>query len=195
MRWSIRPPIPFISENRRGRPRPRRGRKGKRHAQMLAALQKSPTTNPESLKNKAQGKGLICRQVGHYAKECPNCDKSPKMACYKCDQLGHWAALCPGNPRTSRSSAKPSLTIVQQDWSGLLQPTDLSQIIITGLEPRVQLDVACRSENFLLDTRSLLRLLHRLLLPNLYYFGLCRKNSYKNIHLSTSLLGGQIFSH
>ena len=74
------------------------------------------------------------------------------MTCYKCHQLGHWAALCPGDPRTSRSSAKPSLTIVQQDWSGILQPTHLSQIIITGLEPRVQLDVAGRSENFLVDT-------------------------------------------
>ena len=33
-----------------------------------------------------------------------------------------------------------------------LQPAHLSQIIITGLEPRVQLDVAGRSENFLVDT-------------------------------------------
>ena len=33
-----------------------------------------------------------------------------------------------------------------------LQPAHLSQIIITGLEPRVQLDVAGRSKNFLVDT-------------------------------------------
>ena len=33
-----------------------------------------------------------------------------------------------------------------------LQPARLSQITITGLEPRVQLDVAGRSENFLVDT-------------------------------------------
>ena len=33
-----------------------------------------------------------------------------------------------------------------------LQPAHLSQITITGLEPRVQLDVAGRSENFLVDT-------------------------------------------
>ena len=59
----------------------------------------------------------------------------------------------------------------------------------------MQLDVTGKSENFLVDTRSLLRLFRRLLLPNLYYFGCCRKSSYKNIHLSTSLLGGQIFSH
>ena len=33
-----------------------------------------------------------------------------------------------------------------------LQPARLSQITITGLQPRVQLDVAGRSENFLVDT-------------------------------------------
>ena len=33
-----------------------------------------------------------------------------------------------------------------------LQPARLSQISITGLEPRVQLDVAGRFENFLVDT-------------------------------------------
>ena len=51
-----------------------------RHAQMLATLQRSPMANPESLKDKAQDKCLICRQAGHWAKECPNRDKSPKMA-------------------------------------------------------------------------------------------------------------------
>ena len=86
-----------------------------RHAQMLPALQGSPMANPESLKDKAGGKSLICRQSGHWPKECPNCDKSPKMACYKCHQLGDWAALCPWDPRASRSSAKPSLRMVQQD--------------------------------------------------------------------------------
>ena len=93
----------------------RERRKETRHAQMLAALQRSPTANPESLKDKALGKCLICRQAGHWAKECPNRDKSPRMACYKCHQLGHWVALCPGHPRASRSSAKPSLTMVQED--------------------------------------------------------------------------------
>ena len=33
-----------------------------------------------------------------------------------------------------------------------LQPACLSQITSTGLEPRVQLDVAGRAENFLVDT-------------------------------------------
>ena len=37
-------------------------------------------------------------------------------------------------------------------WRGRHQPPWLSQITITGLEPRVQLDVAGRSEDFLVDT-------------------------------------------
>ena len=41
-----------------------------------------------------------------------------------------------------------------QDWSGSLQPAHLSQITIMGLEPRVQQNVAGRSENFLVDTRA-----------------------------------------
>ena len=90
-------------------------RKETSHAQMLAALQRSPMANPESLKDKARGKCLICRQVGHWAKECPNHGKSLKTASYKCQWLGHWAALCPRDPRASRSSAKPSLMMIQQD--------------------------------------------------------------------------------
>ena len=43
----------------------REKRKETRHAQMLGALQGSPMANPESLKDKAQGKCLICRQAGH----------------------------------------------------------------------------------------------------------------------------------
>ena len=58
-------------------------------------------------------------------------------------------------PRVSRSSAKPSLTMVQEDRSSLLQPARLSQITIMGLEPRVELDVAGRSKNFLVDTRAI----------------------------------------
>ena len=67
----------------------REKRKETRHAQMLAAFQGNPMANPESLKDKAQGKCINCRLAGHWAKECPNCDKSPQMACYKCHQLGH----------------------------------------------------------------------------------------------------------
>ena len=101
-------------QEREAKAQEKEGKKETRHAQMLAALQRSPMANPESLKDKALGKCLICRQVGHWAKECPNCDKSPKT-CYKCHQLGHWAALCSQDPRASRSSAKPSHTMVQQD--------------------------------------------------------------------------------
>ena len=82
-------------QEREAKAQEREKRKETRHAQMLATLQRSPLANSEPLKDKAPGKCLICRQVGHWAKECPNHDKSPKMACYKCHQLGHWAALCP----------------------------------------------------------------------------------------------------
>ena len=64
-------------------------RKETKHAQMLAALQGSPMANHRSLKDKAGGKCLIYKQVGHRAKECPNLDKSPKMACYNCHKLGY----------------------------------------------------------------------------------------------------------
>ena len=42
-------------------------RKETSHAQMLAAQQGSPMANPESLKDKAPGKCLICRQEGLWA--------------------------------------------------------------------------------------------------------------------------------
>ena len=98
----------------------REKRKGIRHAKVLATLQGSPMANPESLKDKERGKCLICRQAGHWAKECPNHDKSPKMVCYKCHQLEHWAAMslwatCSREPRASRANTTPSLTMVQQD--------------------------------------------------------------------------------
>ena len=93
----------------------REKRKETRNAQMLATLQQSPIANPESLKDKAPGKCLICRQVGHWAKECLNHDTSHKTACYKRHQSGHWAALCPWDTRALRSSTKPSLRMVQQD--------------------------------------------------------------------------------
>ena len=39
----------------------REKRKETSHAQMVAALQRSPMANPKSLKDKAGGKCLICR--------------------------------------------------------------------------------------------------------------------------------------
>ena len=44
-------------------------KKETKYAQMLAALVGSPYANSEPLKDKAQGKCLICRQVRHWAKE------------------------------------------------------------------------------------------------------------------------------
>ena len=76
-------------QEREAKAQEREKRKETRHDQMLVTLQGSPMANPESLKDKAQGKCLICRQAGHGAKECPKHDKSPKMACYKYHQLGN----------------------------------------------------------------------------------------------------------
>ena len=68
------------------------------------------------------------------------------LQCYT--KLGDWVTLSPWHPRASSSST----TMVQQDWSSPLQAAPPSQITITGLEPQVQLDMAGRSENFLVDT-------------------------------------------
>ena len=99
-------------QEREAKAQEREKRKETRHAQMLAALQGKPMANPKSLKDKAPGKCLICRQAGHWAKECPNCDK---FGLLQMPSIGHWAALCPWNSRASRSSTKPSLTMFQQD--------------------------------------------------------------------------------
>ena len=57
--------FPNREQEREAKAQERERRKEKSHAQMLAALQGSPMKNPESLKDKAQGKCLICRQAGH----------------------------------------------------------------------------------------------------------------------------------
>ena len=154
MRWSSQPLTTFYNreQEREAKVQGREKRKETRHAQMLTALQGSTVANPKYLKDKAPGKCLICRKAWYWPKECPNRDKSPKIAFYKWHQLGHWPALCPGDPRASRSNAKSSLMMVQQYLNGPLQPARLSQITITGLGPRVQQYVAGRSENFLVDT-------------------------------------------
>ena len=74
----------YNREQEEAKAQERERREETRHAQMLAALQRSSMANPESLKDKARDKCLICRQAGHWAKECPNHDKSPKTAGYKC---------------------------------------------------------------------------------------------------------------
>ena len=60
-----------------------------------------PYGKPQVLEGWGTDECLICIQVGHWTKECPNYGKPPKTACYKCHQLGHWEALCPGDPRVS----------------------------------------------------------------------------------------------
>ena len=81
-----------------------------------------------------------------------------------------------------------------------LQPARLSQITITGLEPRVQLDVAGRSENFLVDTGATYSVL-------ISYSGAFSSHTYTILgatgkittkRLTQALLccwDGQIFSH
>ena len=50
-------------QEREAKAQEREKRKETRHAQMLAALQRSPMANPESLKDKARDKCLMCRQA------------------------------------------------------------------------------------------------------------------------------------
>ena len=56
------------NQEREAKAQEREKRKETRHAQMLAALQGSSMVNPTSVKDKVQGKCLICRQVGHWAR-------------------------------------------------------------------------------------------------------------------------------
>ena len=58
----------YNREQEKAKAQERERRKETRHAQMLAALQRSSMANPESLKDKAQDKCLICRQAGHWAR-------------------------------------------------------------------------------------------------------------------------------
>ena len=101
-------------QEREAKAQEREKRKETSHAQMLVALQGSPMANPKSLKDKTQGKCLICKQVGHWSKENPYCDKSPKVACYKCHQLGLGGTL-PSGPESLKVKHQPSLMIVQHE--------------------------------------------------------------------------------
>ena len=86
------------------------------------------------------------------------------------------------------SSGPKNLKIKHQAFphdgsTGLKQPTPASlplQTTIMGLELRVQLDVADKSENFLVDIYSVLTSCSRAFsLQNLYHSGCYRKNNYK----------------
>ena len=105
-------------QEREAKAHKRERRKETSHTQMLPALLGSPMANPESLKDRARNGCLICSQVGHWTKECPNYGKPPK-------QLATNAI----NWDTGRHSAPHS--------GNLLQPIHLLQITITGLESRV----------------------------------------------------------
>ena len=99
----------------------------------------------------------------------------------------------PWGQKASKSSAKPSLMMIQQDWSSPIQLAHLSQITITGLEPRVQLHVADGSDNFLVDTGATYSVLTSY--SGAFFFQTCTilgatgKKLWK-IYLSTSLLLG-----
>jgi len=93
----------------------RENRKETRYTQMLASFQKS---KPRVFKGQGRSKCLICRQARHWAKECPNHDKSPKTACYKCHQLGHWASRASG-PKSLKVKCQP---FPHNGSTGLKQP-------------------------------------------------------------------------
>ena len=57
--------FPNREQEREAKAQERERRKETRHAQILAALQRIPMPHPNSLKDKARGKCLICRQTGH----------------------------------------------------------------------------------------------------------------------------------
>ena len=90
-------------------------RKETRYTQMLASFQKG---KPRVFKGQGRSKCLICRQARHWAKECPNHDKSPKTACYKCHQLGHWASRASG-PKSLKVKCQP---FPHNGSTGLKQP-------------------------------------------------------------------------
>ena len=139
----------FYHREQRGRPRPRKGKEGRRQGM---SKYWPPSSQLRVLKDKAQDKCQICRQAGHWAEQCLNHGTPPVTACHKCHQLGHWAVLCPWGLRVLGSNSKLSPVMAQQNWSSPLQPAPMSQITITGLEPRVQLAVASRSKHCLINT-------------------------------------------
>ena len=60
-----------------------------------------------------------CRQVGHWAKECPNRDKSPKTAGYKCCQFRTLGGTLHRGPK----SLKVKYQVVHHNGSkGLKRP-------------------------------------------------------------------------
>ena len=99
----------YNREQKRGsKAQERKKRKETRHAQMLATLQGSPMAKPESLKDKAGGKCLTCRQAGHWANLVTSLLKWLATNAINWDTGWHSALKC-------QASAKPSLMMIQQD--------------------------------------------------------------------------------
>ena len=108
-------------QERESKAQEREKRKETSHAQMLAALQGSPMVKPKSLKDKARGKCLICRQAGHWAKECPNCDKSPSLL-LQMPSTGTLGGTLPLGPK----SLKVKHQAFRHNGSGLKRPAPAS---------------------------------------------------------------------
>ena len=106
-------------QEREAKVQEREKRKEISYTQMLATLHGSPMASPKSLKDKVLGKCLICRQVGHWAKECPNHDKFPKTAC-TVSNIGHHSALGTQEPQ-GQAPRLPSL------WFNRIEVTRSSQ--------------------------------------------------------------------
>ena len=164
----------------------REKRKGIRYAKVLATLQGSPMANPESLKDKARGKCLICRQVGHWAKECPNRDKSPRTSLLEWLatntinwDIGRHSALGTQEPQGEAPSL-PSRWFNSTEAAHCSQPTCHRQPSQCWSQRcnwmgQVGLRISWLTQG-LLTLPDLL--LWSLLLPNLYHFGCYRKNNY-----------------
>ena len=153
-----------------------------------------PSSQLRVLKDKARDKCQVCRQAGHWAKHASYNSLS---------QMPPTGALDSALPLGPESPGVRLQAILCNGPSGLKQPTPaspISQITITELDPRVQLVVAIRSENFFINTR----------LPTLYWpptrepsppqtcaiLGAIGKTFTKEF--TQALLccwGGQIFSH
>ena len=74
----------------------REKRKKNRQAQLLAALQGQTSSGEARTRpNGSQDRCRVCKKPGHWARECPNKDKPPKIPCPKCQRRGHWGANCP----------------------------------------------------------------------------------------------------
>ena len=135
----------FYNRTGEGGQGPGKGEKERRHAQMLAALQGSPMANPEFLKDKAPGKCLICRQ-----------DIGPKRV-QTVASLLKWFAINAINWDIGWCSALGTQESQGQVPSFSSRRFNRIETAPPASPPvtdnhHVALNVAGRSENFLVDT-------------------------------------------